>query len=160
MRGLLAAVSVSALLVTPTITQHAIGGAPLGKSRDFYRAYFGQPALTEQLEGGLTRLTFTKLRLQVYFKRGGPAAIGILTWSSRFRTARGIGPCSPLSALRRTYGSQLKPFHFAGTIAAYRLGRLWFTTKAGQTVGVVQLTGKGLTVFPALNSLRCGDAGA
>ena len=159
MRALLAA-AVASALVAPTIGTYGIGGAPLGKSRQFYRAHFAKPVVVEQLEGGLMRLTFPKLRLQVYFKHDGVGAIGILTWNRKFHTAKGIGPCSSLADLRHAYGSQLKPFRFAGTIAAYRLGNLWFTTKAGQTVGVVELAGKGMTVFPALNALRCGDAGA
>jgi hypothetical protein len=158
-RALLAA-AVASVLVAPTITPHGIGGAPLGKSRQFYRTHFATSVVVEQLEGGLMRFTFPRLRLQVYFKRDGVGAIGILTWNRTFHTAKGIGPCSSLADLRRAYGSQLKPFRFARTIAAYRLGDLWFTTKAGQTVGVVELAGKGLTVFPALNALRCGDAGA
>jgi hypothetical protein len=142
------------------ITQTSMGGAPLGKSRAFYRAAFPPPVFRESLEGGLDRLTFGSLSLQAYFRRSGAGAIGLLTWNRRFHTAAGIGPCSPLTALRRAYGRQLKPFRLGGRVAAYRLGRLIFTVGATGKVGVVQLSTRALSLFTALNALRCGDAGA
>jgi len=100
-RALLAA-AVASALVAPTISAYGIGGAPLGKSRQFYRAHFATPVVLEQLEGGLMRLTFPKLRLQVYFKRDGVGAIGILTmmWIAVGERTAEIGLARAIGASR------------------------------------------------------------
>ena len=141
------------------ITQSSIGGAELGMRQSDYKNIFGLPVRTARLEGGLTRLEFPVRDVHVYFRSGSNRAIGIVVWAREFRTSARVGPCSSVRALRRTYGSRLKPFRFDGRVVAYRLGRLTFEVENGR-VGVVQLSGSALSVFPALNTVRCGEPGA
>lgn len=157
---LLAAPAARAGVPKLEISQTAIGGARLGRPQGEYLNLFRRPVERSQLEGGLTRLGLAGLDLEVYFRKGRDAAIGILTWNPAFRTAAGIGPCSRISMLTRVYGARLKPFRFAGRIAAYRLGRLWFTAEEDGRVGVVQLGTSALPVFVALNAPTCGTPGA
>ena len=142
------------------IHQTSIGGAELSMRKQDYKNIFGLPVRTERLEGGLTRLHFETWDLDVYFRGTSNSAIGIVTWAREFRTSRGVGPCSSVRALRRAYGSKLKPFRFGGRVVAYRLGRLWFEVEDGRRVGSVELTSGKLSVFAALNSPRCGEPGA
>jgi hypothetical protein len=142
------------------IHQTSIGGAELAMRPADYRNLFGLPVRTDRLEGGLTRLHFETWDLDVYFRRGTRGAVGIVVWARQFRTMNGVGPCSSVVALRRAYGSRLRPFRFGGRIVAYRLGRLWFEVEDGRRVGSVELTAGKLSVFAALNSPRCGEPGA
>ena len=142
------------------ISQEFIGGGELGMTRSEYREVFGRPVRTAQLEGGLNRLEFPKLDVEVYFRGSRNAGIGLLTWNRAYRTSVGIGPCSTVSQLRRAYGARLVPFRFGGKLAAYRLGKLTFAVEGGKRVGVVMLAGTNLPVFTALNAPECGTPGA
>ncbi len=159
MRSLLLGIlALSALGRPATITQTQIAGAALGKQAPYYRAAFGRPWRRDRLEGGLERLSFPQRALDVYFRSGHKAAVGIVTWSIRLRTREGIGPCASLAALRSAYGSRIVAFRRSGKVRAYRLGQLWFALASGR-VAAVQLSRKPLTVFTALNSPAC-SAGA
>ncbi len=155
------AVALPAAAVTgPAITQTHLRGAPLGKAKAFYTRFYGPPSRLDRLEEGLERLTFTRLKLEVYFRpRSGPGAIGILTWNSALKTALGIGPCSTVRALENAYGNELIPVKFAEKTVAYRLGKLSFVSERGNRIVVVELSGKGrngLDEFAALNAPECG----
>ena len=142
------------------ISQEFIGGGEIGMTRSEYRELFGRPVRTGQLEGGLSRLEFPKLDVEVYFRGSRNAGIGVLTWNRSYRTSVGIGPCSTVRQLRRAYGARLVPFRLAGKLAAYRLGRLTFAVEGGRRVGVVMLAGTDLPLFTALNAPECGTPGA
>lgn len=153
-------VPLTASAATPTtVTQQAFGGAPLGKSKAFYKAHFGTPNRLEVLEGGYQRIVFTSLKLEVYFRRGYAGGVAILSWHQRFRTAEGVGPCTTLAKLESAYGHVMKPFRLGGKIEGYRVGKLFFA-RTGSRVGVVQLSGAGGPPFLALNALSCGTPGA
>jgi hypothetical protein len=142
------------------ISQEFIGGGEVGMTRSEYREVFGKPVRAGQLEGGLSRLEFPRLDVEVYFRSSRNAGIGVLTWNRSYHTSVGIGPCSTVAQLRRAYGARLVPFRLGGKVAAYRLGRLTFTVEGGKRVGVVMLAGTGLPVFTALNAPECGTPGA
>ena len=140
----------------PAITPTSIAGAKLGLAAGDYERLLGKPYAVDQLEGGQWRLRFPKRKLTVEFLAKGKSGAGIVTWNRAYRTAQGVGPCSPASALTGAYGSSLKPFRLAGKIAAYRLGRLTFRVTAGR-VTVVMLGVPQLSVFTALNAEECAQ---
>jgi hypothetical protein len=107
-----------------TITQRAIGGAPLGWSQTRYVRAFGRPVRLERLEASLTRLVFTPLDVEVYLRRG--TGVAITTYGRAYRTPAGVGPCSTAAALTSAYGGRLSRLPTTGPIALYRLGNLVF----------------------------------
>ena len=131
----------------------AIGGVQVGATAAQAKAKLGA-ARVDHLEGGLLRLVFAKARTEVYFKEGGTKALGVVTWNKGYRTAAGLGPCSPVADLKAAYAGKLKPFKAGGAVVAYRLGNLTFTAE-GKTVGDVMLSTGGLTAFVALNATEC-----
>jgi hypothetical protein len=137
------------------ITQTSIGGAGLGEHAKAYRAVFGK-ALTGELQGGYTRLTFEKLGVEVYFRKGKDAGIDINTWGRAFRTPEGVGPCSPAKALFGAYKPQLVRVGGTGPIALYRLGNLVFRVFRNTVTAVTLGKGK-LSTTIAGNSQDCGQ---
>jgi hypothetical protein len=138
-----------------TITQRAIGGAPLGWSQKQYVRAFGRPFFLGRLEGGLTRLDFTRLGVEVYLRLG--AGVAINTYSRAYRTTAGIGPCSPARALTAAYGRQLRKLLVGAIpIALYRLGNLVFRVdRPHARVGAVTLGTGPLARTVAGNSSDC-----
>lgn len=103
----------------------------------------------------------------VYFHgpyAGQPGYVGaqaIITWSSRLRTAEGVGPCSTVAALRKTYGDRLKPFRVAALLPGrklaglYSLGSLFFTVTPAGRVGAVGLSFTAFGVIATENAPQC-----
>lgn len=131
----------------------AIGGVKVGATTAQAKAKLGA-ARVDHLEGGLMRLVFAKARTEVYFKEGGTKALGVVTWNKAYRTAAGLGPCSPVADLKAAYAGKLKPFRLGGVVVAYRLGNLTFTAE-GARVGDVMLSAGGLKAYVALNATEC-----
>jgi hypothetical protein len=109
--------AASPAAITPT----TIAGAKLGLGATAYKQILGKPYRFEQAKGGdftlpgfqqpsnYTRIVFPKRKIDVYFKDGIDKAIQITTWNKAYRTAEGVGPCSPVTQLQKAYGSRLKP---------------------------------------------------
>ena len=90
-------------------------------------------------------MSFEQPGIAVYFPaRGKPAHI-IDTWNKDFRTAKGIGPCSTLSAMKAAYGKRAFT-NFSGTSpdgkthTEWQLGRnILFETQDQRTISTVVL---------------------
>ena len=146
-------VAIAAAAVAPAIQPASIAGATLGLSQPAYEQLLGKPYAIAKLEGNRGRLIFPKRKLTVEFPSNGKAD-GIVTWNKAYRTAAGVGPCSPAAALTKAYGSSLKPFKFQGKVAAYRMGKLSFRVDGGR-VAAVMLSAPSLSIFTLLNATEC-----
>src|SRR4051812_44523835 len=113
-----------------SITKRSIGGASLGLKQREYTRILGRIHFTTPFSGGLTRLEYRKGEMHVFVSRATRRGVGLFTAADEFRTAAGVGPCSPVSKLQAVYGSRLKALKSSTThqIVAYRLGTLVFIT--------------------------------
>jgi len=153
----LAVPAATSAAVSPRISQSEIAGVQPGMTRAEVRAVLERRGRLDRLEGGLTRLAYPQLRVEVYFRDGRDAAVDVLTWGERYRTAKRIGPCSSELDLRAAYGS-LRRTVLPGGEVAYHLGRLVFDVRNGRVLAVV--LGRGTaTPYLAANSLGCGEQG-
>ncbi len=127
------------------ITETAIAGAKTGLAAAFYKNLFGGfrfSALVD--EPHYPFLSFQQPSVNVYFPARGKRAIIITTWNRNYRTARGIGPCSTLTQMKRAYGSAVTPA-WAGTSPdgskhSYVVGdNLLFATQDMRTISAVAL---------------------
>jgi hypothetical protein len=138
------------------ITQNAIGKGKLGQSKAQYKAAYGKPLPVENLEGGYTRLRYQKGAVEVYFKTGSNSGLYIVATKKPYKTAKGVGPCSPASAVKKAYPTAVK-VSLAGPEYAYRLGtKLWFDIESGKVATVALGKGK-TTAWIASNSPACGS---
>jgi hypothetical protein len=150
-----AAVSVALGATSHLITTSSIGGGKLGQTRAGYRTLYGKPLRSDHLEGGLARVVY-KEKLSVYFNEGSNAGRYIVVASPSFKTAKGIGPCSPAAAVKSTYPRAVK-VSLAGPEYAYRLGaKLWFEVE-GTKVAVVALGVGKQAAFIASNTEACSS---
>ena len=92
--------------------------------------------LVEHLENDYSRLVFTGRKVEVYFHGQADAGVVVGTWSRAYRTAKGIGPCASVAALKKAYGARLARVLVGGSPAGYRLGRLVFTVDRGRVRAV------------------------
>lgn len=136
------------------ITQSEIGGVRLGLARKQYVHLLGRPSFTTRFGHGVVRLAFADKKLAVYLSRSG-RGVAILTSAERYRTAKGVGPCSAVPALTRAYKGRLVTTRRAGHAVAYRLNHLVFASPSGK-VGAVMLAGRGFPVSVAVNAGQCG----
>lgn len=160
MRLVLASVAVACAAVpaalaaggSTLITQSSIGTASLGQTRAAYAAAYGTALSTDRLEGNLTRVVYRR-HVDVYFAAGKSGGIAVVAAGASFRTAKGVGPCSPAAAVKAAYpGSARVPL--AGPEYAYRLGpRLWFEIEAGKVAAVA--LGTKAAAFYAANTTPC-----
>ena len=97
--------------------------------------------------------------LLVYLGASG-RGIAITTADSGYKTATGIGPCSPVDALRRAYGQRLRPKQLKGhtEVAAYRVGQLLFTVTPANKIGAVALATTDLPLPAIINGGQCGQS--
>lgn len=142
------------------VTQRDVGGAPLGKAARAYRRHFRSGSRLERLEDGYERLAFPSRRLEIYFRTGRPGGVAIVASGRRYRTARGVGPCSRVADLRAAYGRLLRPVRFAGETVAYRAGNLVFgAERPGAVTGVMLARPTDPSaLFLLLNAAECGPA--
>lgn len=136
-----------------TITQRSIGGAALGLARSEYPNALAGPSRLDRLDRALTRLVFPGLGLDVYLEHG--KGVALMTYSRAFRTAESVGPCSPVAALRATYGDRLRRLPASGPVSLYRLGSVVFRV-AGDRVGAIAVGTGTLAAQAAGNSIDCG----
>jgi hypothetical protein len=153
--ALLCTVPLASAHTTSGITPGSIAGIKLGMSRVQARAILAKPVRLDRLEAGYDRLVSTRQKVEVYFLAGVRGVVEVTTWNRTLKTAKLIGPCSTVVALKAAYGAGLKPFRQASKTIAYRLGNLVFTTEGGRRVGVVAL-GRGTpSTYVALNTPEC-----
>jgi hypothetical protein len=147
--------AAAAARVPYLVDQAAIGAAPLGRTAEWYAEAFGTPR-RDRLVGGLDRLVFEAHELAVLFRPGRDRAVAVVTWSSRYTTARQVGPCSRGSTLRSAYGRRLDTVVTGPAVAALRTGRLVFSITADGFVGAVLLAADGVSPLVALEGAACG----
>jgi tRNA A-37 threonylcarbamoyl transferase component Bud32 len=94
-----------------TITPASIAGAKLGDTdltlRRLWGRVFGEATLDQPQNYSM--LTYRGRGLTAFFVGSSIDTVEITTANSSDRTAEGIGPCSSLAALKKAYGSRLKP---------------------------------------------------
>lgn len=132
-----------------------IAGIRLGMSQAKAKALLAGPVRLDRLEEGYQRLVSGPQKVEVYFLQGARGVVTVTTWNRALKTDRQVGPCSSVTALKRAYGTKLRPFRQGGRIVAYRLGNLIFTTEGGRRVGVVALGRTVPAVYVALNAPEC-----
>jgi hypothetical protein len=137
------------------ITPDSIVGIKLSIAKAKATALLSKPVRFDRLEDGYERLVSGKQKVEVYFRKGAKGVVVVTTWNRALRTAKSIGPCSSVAALKRAYGKQLQPFRQGGKVIAYRLGNLVFTTEGGKRVGVVALGRGTAATYVALNAPEC-----
>ena len=134
--ALVLAVSVALGGRSAAIQPSSIAGARTGLTKAAYKRLFGSPVLVEHLENDYSRLVFTGRKVEVYFHGQADAGVVVGTWSRAYRTAKGIGPCASVAALKKAYGARLARVLVGGSPAGYRLGRLVFTVDRGRVRAV------------------------
>jgi hypothetical protein len=153
--ALLVCVPLGSARTAVAITPDSIADIRLGMTQAKANALLAKPVRVDRLELGYQRLVSGKQKLEVYFQQAALGVVTVTTWNRALKTAKGIGPCSSVAALKRAYGVRLRPFRQGGRIVAYRLGNLIFATKGGQIVRVVGLGRTAPTIFVALNAPEC-----
>jgi hypothetical protein len=116
---------------TGLISSNAVANGKLGGTTSGYATFLGADAQQEVIRWnpGFLRLVSPTRRAAVYFARKTGKAVVIVTWNPKDRTAAGVGPCTPISTLKRIYGSRLKPSEtetYASGVRAYRVGNIIF----------------------------------
>ncbi len=152
---LLVSAAPAAARKATAIAPEAIVGIRLGTTQVRATALLRKPIRTDRLEEGYLRLVSGAQRVEVYFRQGAAGVVTVTTWSKLLRTDKQVGPCSSISALKRAYGSKLKPLRQGSRLVAYRLGNLIFTVGTRSRVGVVALGRDRASVFVALNAPAC-----
>jgi hypothetical protein len=137
------------------ITPDHIAGVRLGMTVPRASAALEKPLRTDRLEEGYTRIVSGNQKVELYFQKGTPGVVAVTTWNRLLKTAKQIGPCSSVAALKRAYGARLKTFTRVKRIVAYRMGNLIFTVARGGKIGVVALGRTVPSVYVALNAPVC-----
>lgn len=137
------------------ITPDYIAGVRLGMTQPRASAILKKPLRIDRLEEGFTRIVSGNQKVEIYFQKGTPGVVAVTSWNRLLKTAKQVGPCSSVAALKRAYGARLKPFTRAKRIVAYRMGNLIFTVAPGGKVGVVALGRTVPSVYVALNAPAC-----
>ena len=108
--GLFATTRGTSPRAAPAISQDAIAGDGLGLLASAYKNDLGASRRTTLPGAAYPMLVFDAKAVAVYFpdQANGPSII-ITTWNRTFRTAKGVGPCSTVEALKRAYGGEVKP---------------------------------------------------
>ena len=143
-----------------SIRSGSIGSARLGLAGHQYAQVFGARPFTTRYADGTVRLLFEKAEVEVLLSRADSQGFAIFTAAREYRTAAGIGPCSPVRSLLRAYGGKLRRYP-AGSqpIVAYKLGRLWFTVyAASRIVGGVMLSERTPTSASLSGAPVCGQS--
>jgi hypothetical protein len=147
--ALVLAVPVALAGRTAAIEPSSIAGAKTGLTKSAYKRLLGRPVVVEYLENDYSRLVFTRRKIEVYFHGKSDSGVVVGTWSRAYRTAKGVGPCSTVAALRAAYGTRLARVLVAGSRAGYRLGRLVFAVDRGR-VRAVSLKAPSAPFFVAI----------
>ena len=137
---LAAAAATAGLLLTRgskaapvTIAPTSIAGARLGDTDLTLQRLWGNGyrKLTLDFPPNYSLLAYGDRSVSAYFVGTGNKTVEITTSNSRDRTAEGIGPCSSVAELKKTYGARLKPdphMRHKSFVFAYTVGKhLLFT---------------------------------
>ena len=131
----------------PAITQTSIDGVGLGRLEAAYKQHFGgykQLVLTES-DPPIPGFSFGQPEVAVYFRSNAARADIITTWNRQLRTAAGVGPCSTIEEMKKTYGEAVRPSPHGTspdgkTVHSYVVGRnLLFATQDQRTISAVAL---------------------
>ena len=137
----LASASVALADGSHLIGTSSIGKGKLGQTRTAYKAAYGKPTSTDNLEGGLTRLNYAG-HVEVYFNTGKNSGRYIVVTGATFKTTNGVGPCSKAKAVKSAYPAAVK-VALACPEYAYRLGtKLWFEIEGTKVAAVALGSGK------------------
>ncbi len=140
MKSLLTLAAALAAIATPfavaattaSISTISIAGAKPGNPEAAYAAFLGSDVRREatlQRNPAFSRLVSRTRHSAVYFKKQTRKAVVVTTWNKTDRTAAGVGPCSPITLLKKVYAGKLKPVKsetYASGVYAYALGKLIF----------------------------------
>jgi hypothetical protein len=129
---------------SPAISQTQIFGAKLGLTRAAYKTRLGGYRETTLAGPDYPTFAFQQPEMAVYFPAQGTGAIIITTWNGKFRTDKGIGPCSTLADMKKAYGSAVKGSWAGtlkdGTVHSFVVGdNLLFATQDMRTISAVAL---------------------
>jgi len=136
------------------IRPDSIAGIRLGMPKAKATSLMAKPLRHDRLEDGYERFVSPKQKVEIYFRTGTKGVAVVTTWNRTLQTDEGIGPCSTIAALKKTYRGRLKPFHQGLGTPAYRLGNLTFT-RNGMRVGVIGLGRGDGASYVALNVAPC-----
>ena len=150
------------------ITPRGFVDAPLGLRSADYKTIFGV-GWREDLfvPPHYPVLYYFDRGIGIYFERAGGGSIIMTTWNRHYRTAAGVGPCTPISTLKAVYGNALRasPWNSQhGKVFAYLIGHLIFAANgpAGHpsptvtSVGIYRNIPPAYATFVTLNEPSCG----
>jgi hypothetical protein len=154
---LLVGVGTAGAAENHVITANSVAGAPLDAKQRDYTRLLGRLHFTTKFANGLTRLEYKKGAIHVFISRATGRGVGLLTSADEYRTASGVGPCSPLTKLHAAYGSRLRPVKDKTTqrVFAYKVGTITFVA-TGPAVGSVLVTNGRVPLRTAVNGASCG----
>ncbi|MDP9259592.1 MAG: hypothetical protein M3Q31_24000 [Actinomycetota bacterium] len=129
--------------MSPAISQTKVAGVQTGLSAGVYKARLGSSSSRILAGPDYPTRVFGKARVAVYFPGEGSRAIIITTWDKRYKTSKGIGPCSTIAQMKKAYGGAVKG-SWAGTqgdvVHSYVVGNnLLFATQDHRTISAVAL---------------------
>ena len=150
------------------ITPQGFVDAPLGLHEGEYQSIFGVGYRDDTfIPPGWRVLYYFNSAFGIYFKRPGTGAILMTTWNKHYRTAAGVGPCTPVAQLKDVYGNALRPSRystFGGKVYAYVIGNLVFGANGPPghpsptvtAVGIFHGTTLAFAAFVTLSEPSCG----
>lgn len=112
------------------ITPRGFVDAPLGLKYNDYKSIFGVGYRDDVYRTpNFPVLYYFNAKFGIYFQHPGGPAIIETTWNRHYRTAAGVGPCTPIRRLKDVYGNALRrsPANIVGGKAyAYVIGHVVF----------------------------------
>jgi hypothetical protein len=150
------------------ITPRGFVNAPLGLRSTEYKAIFGVGWREDIfVMPHFPVLYYFDRGIGIYFKKPGGESIIMTTWNKHYRTAAGVGPCTPIRVLKNVYGNALQPSPdstVGGKVYAYTVGHIIFGDNGPPgrpstrvtSVGVYRGTTLGFAAFVTLNEPTCG----
>jgi len=150
------------------ITPRGFVNAPLGLKETQYKAIFGVGWREDIFAAPqFPVLYYFDRGLGIYFKKAGGPSIIMTTWNKHYRTAAGVGPCTPIRVLKNVYGNALEPSSASvadGKVYAYTVGNIIFgdngppgrPSSRVTSVGIYRGTSLAFAAYTTLNEPTCG----
>ena len=150
------------------ITPRGFVNAPLGLKETEYKAIFGVGWREDVfVPPQFPVLYYFDRNFGIYFKKPGGPSIIMTTWNKHYRTAAGVGPCTPIRVLKNVYGNALQPSRASivdGKVYAYTVGPVIFgdngppghPSSRVTSVGVYRGTSLDYAAYVTLNEPTCG----